>query len=149
MHYIYDNSSNNEHNPHSPPVRVKAGNRSEDEMAHLWLQVLPVKTVTNGPDPRLLLEEAWMRNVLSKEPKDKIALYNLASTLADLGKYQDAMVFYRRALALRPGDEQVLNGLGAALESSGDWNTRKKPTRRPARSIQRTAMPDSIWRVSS
>jgi Flp pilus assembly protein TadD len=126
MHYLYDNSSDNEHNPHSPPVRVKAGNRSEDEMAHLWLQVLPVKTVTSGPDPRLLLEEAWMRNILSKEPKDKIALYNLASTLADLGKYQDALVFYRRALALRPGDEQVLNGLGAAQESSGDWQHAKE-----------------------
>jgi Flp pilus assembly protein TadD len=126
MHYLYDNSSNNEHNPHSPPVRVKAGNRSEDEMAHLWLQVLPAKTVTNGPDPRLLLEEAWMRNVLSKQPNDNIALYNLASALADQGKYQDAMIVYRRALALRPANEQVLDGLGAALERSGDWLEAKK-----------------------
>ena len=79
MRYVYDNSSGNPHNPHNPPVRVKAGNRSEDEMAHLWLQVLPVNTPTDGPDPRLLLEEAWMRSWLRKDPDDIIPLYNLAS----------------------------------------------------------------------
>ena len=99
MRYTYDNSSANAHNPHIPPVRVKAGNRSEDEMAHLWLQVLPVNTPVNGPDPRLLLEEAWMRNWLRKDPDDIIPLYNLASALAGQGKYQDAIVAYRHALA--------------------------------------------------
>jgi Flp pilus assembly protein TadD/mono/diheme cytochrome c family protein len=121
MRYLYDNSSANPHNPHAPPVRVKAGNRSEDEMAHLWLQVLPVNTPSKGPDPRLLLEEAWMRNWLSKDPNDIIPLYNLASALAGQGKYQDAIAAYRHALALHPGDERTLNELGAALENSGDW----------------------------
>jgi Flp pilus assembly protein TadD/mono/diheme cytochrome c family protein len=126
MRYVYDNSSANVHNPHTPPVRVKAGNRSEDEMAHLWLQVLPVNTPANGPDPRLLLEEAWMRNWLSKDPNDIIPLYNLASALAGQGKYQDAMVVYRHALALHPGDERILNEFGATLESSGDWQQAQK-----------------------
>jgi Flp pilus assembly protein TadD len=126
MRYIYDNSSDNPHNPHAPPVRVKAGNRSEDEMAHLWLQVLPVNTPSKGPDPRLLLEEAWMRNWLSKDPNDIIPLYNLASALAGQGKYQDAIVAYRHALALHPGDERTLNELGAALENSGDWQQAQK-----------------------
>jgi Flp pilus assembly protein TadD/mono/diheme cytochrome c family protein len=126
MRYIYDNSSDNAHNPHAPPVRVKAGNRSEDEMAHLWLQVLPVNTPSKGPDPRLLLEEAWMRNWLSKDPNDIIPLYNLASALAGQGKYQDAIVAYRHALALHPGDERTLNELGAALENSGDWQQAQK-----------------------
>jgi Flp pilus assembly protein TadD/mono/diheme cytochrome c family protein len=121
MRYTFDNSSSNTHNPHSPPVRVKAGNRSEDEMAHLWLQVLPVNTPSNGPDPRLLLEETWMRNWLSKDPDDIIPLYNLASALAGQGKYQEAITAYRHALALHPGDERTLNELGAALENSGDW----------------------------
>jgi Flp pilus assembly protein TadD/mono/diheme cytochrome c family protein len=126
MRYVYDNSSDNAHNPHVPPVRVKAGNRSEDEMAHLWLQVLPVNTPAKGPDPRLLLEEAWMRNWLSKDPNDIIPLYNLASALAGQGKYQDAIAAYRHALALHPGDERTLNELGAALENSGDWQQAQK-----------------------
>ncbi len=126
MRYVYDNSSDNPHNPHVPPVRVKAGNRSEDEMAHLWLQLLPVNTPSKGPDPRLLLEEAWMRSWLSKDPNDIIPLYNLASALAGQGKYQEAIVAYRHALALHPGDERTLNELGAALENSGDWQQAQK-----------------------
>ncbi len=126
MRYIYDNSSANEHNPHSPPVRVRAGNRSEDEMAHLWLQVLPVNVPAGSPDPRLLLEEAWMRNWLTKDPGDIVPLYNLASALAAEGKYPEAIAIYRHALALHPGEERTLNELGAALENSGDWQQAQK-----------------------
>ncbi len=126
MRYVYDNSSANEHNPHSPPVRVKAGNRSEDEMAHLWLQVLPVNVPAGSPDPRLLLEEAWMRNWLTKDPGDIIPLYNLASALAAEGKYPEAIAIYRHALVLHPGEERTLNELGATLENSGDWQQAQK-----------------------
>jgi Flp pilus assembly protein TadD/mono/diheme cytochrome c family protein len=126
MHYIYDNSAENVHNPHNPPVRVKAGNRSEDEMAHLWLQVLPVNAAKNGPDPRLLLEEAWMRNKLAKDPDDMLALYNLASSLAGQGRHADAVAAYQHMLTLHPGDERGLNGLGAALNDSGDWQQAQK-----------------------
>src|SRR5262249_2863242 len=45
MHFTYDNSADNALNPNHPPQRVVAGNRSTDEMAHLWLQVLPVRPV--------------------------------------------------------------------------------------------------------
>jgi Flp pilus assembly protein TadD/mono/diheme cytochrome c family protein len=126
MRYTYDNSSGNEHNPHSPPVRVKAGNRSEDEMAHLWLQVLPVNVPPGSPDPRLLLQEAWMRNWLTKDPGDIIPLYNLGSALAAQGRYHDALVVYQHALALHPGDERILNEFGATLENSGDWRQAQK-----------------------
>src|ERR1700733_10521282 len=126
MRYTYDNSSANAHNPHAPPVRVKAGNRSEDEMAHLWLQVLPVNTPAHSPDPRLLLEEAWMRSWLEKDPGDIIPLYNLGSALAGQGKYQEAIAVYQHALALHPGDERILNEFGAALENSGDWQQAQK-----------------------
>ncbi len=50
MRYVYDNSEDNVANPNHPPKRVKGGNRSSDEMAHLWLQVLP-KSVP-GSEPR-------------------------------------------------------------------------------------------------
>lgn len=121
MHYIYDNSAGNIHNPHLPPIRVKAGNRSEDEMAHLWLQVLPIHANKDEGDPRYLLEEAWMRNRLSKEPNDTIALYNLASALVNQQRYQDAVATYQRMLTLHPADERALTGLGVAQESSGRW----------------------------
>ena len=119
MRYTYDNSAANPHNPHVPPVRVRAGNRSEDEMAHLWLQVLPINTPPNAPDPRLLLEEAWMRRRLAKTPTDQITLYNLASALAGQGKYTEAAADFEQELKLGPPDPRTLTALGAALEGAG------------------------------
>ncbi|MEQ1910728.1 MAG: hypothetical protein ABMA15_18050, partial [Vicinamibacterales bacterium] len=42
MTFSFDNSSANRANPESPPRRVIWGQRSTDEMADLWLQVVPV-----------------------------------------------------------------------------------------------------------
>ena len=39
--FTFDNSTNNIRNPHHPPQRVRYGLESTDEMAELWLQVLP------------------------------------------------------------------------------------------------------------
>jgi Flp pilus assembly protein TadD/mono/diheme cytochrome c family protein len=121
MRYTYDNSAANPHNPHVPPVRVRAGNRSEDEMGHLWLQVLPVGAPADGPDPRLLLEEAWMRNRIAKTPGDQVSLYNLAAALAGEGKYAEAAALFEQELKLTPDDSRSLTALGAALEGAGQW----------------------------
>ncbi len=126
MHYVYDNSEDNVHNPNTPPIRVRAGNRSVDEMAHLWLQVLPVNTAKGSPDPRLLLEEAWMEHRAKRNPGDLIALYNLASALAGLGRYAEAAADYRQVLAANPRDAHTLNSLGAALENAGDSSAAEK-----------------------
>jgi Flp pilus assembly protein TadD/mono/diheme cytochrome c family protein len=121
MHYVYDNTEENIHNPNTPPIRVRAGNRSVDEMAHLWIQVLPVNGPKGGPDPRLLLEQAWMEHRVDKNPGNLIALYNLASALAGLGRYTEAAADYRKLLAAHPHDARAFNSLGAALENAGDW----------------------------
>ena len=120
IRYVYDNSADNIHNPNSPPIRVRAGNRSVDEMAHFWLQVLPVNTPRDSPDPRLLLERAWMEHRVKRGPDDVIARYNLAAAEAGLGHYDRAAVEYRQVLSATPGDARALNSLGAALESAGD-----------------------------
>jgi Flp pilus assembly protein TadD len=122
MKYIYDNSAANPHNPNSPPIRVRAGNRSVDEMGHLWLQVLPVNTAANGPDPRLLLEEAWMRRRLSKTPADTIDMFNLAGALAGQNKFAEAAEVYEKELKLDPKNTRSLTALGAALEGAGQFD---------------------------
>ncbi|MFY9937228.1 MAG: tetratricopeptide repeat protein, partial [Silvibacterium sp.] len=121
MHYIYDNSRENVHNPNDPPIRVRAGNRSVDEMGHLWLQVLPVNTSPNSLDPRLLLEAAWMENRLRKEPRDTLALYNLAATETSEDNYARAVQIYKQVVEINPKDARAWNGLGVALENTGDW----------------------------
>src|SRR5271155_1039874 len=121
MRYTYDNSKGNIRNPSSPPVRVKAGNRSVDEMGHLWLQVLPRALPNSDLDPRLLLEQAWMQNSLRKNPDDHTALYNLASVEMIEGSYAPAVSLYQRALTSSPDDVRTMTALGAALDGEGNW----------------------------
>ena len=88
MRYAYDNSAENVRNPNHPPVRVMAGNRASDEMAHLWLQVLPSDSATAAEaagDPRALIQEAMARHHLEKNPEDFEAHYNLAALLQARG----------------------------------------------------------------
>ena len=135
MRYTYDNSAANVHNPNDPPIRVRAGNRSTDEMGHLWLQVLPVNQPPDVPDPRLLLEEAWMRNKLRKQPTDTLALFNLAGAEMGERRYSDAVTAYTRELALQPDDARAWTALGAAYEKNGD-------TRRAREALQKAVTVD-------
>ncbi len=121
MRYTYDNSTANIRNPNSPPIRVKAGNRSVDEMGHLWLQVLPRPMKGSNEDPRALLEKAWMENRLRKDPSDHTALYNLASVEMNAGDYESAVATYQRALTRSPNDPLTLTAMAAALGAAGDW----------------------------
>jgi Flp pilus assembly protein TadD/mono/diheme cytochrome c family protein len=122
MQYSYDNSAGNVHNQHVPPVRVRAGNRSEDEMGHLWLQVLPVNETGSAFDLRLQLEEAWMRRRLEKTPGDTVDMYNLASALAGQDKFIEAAALYDRELKLDAKNARVLTALGAAQEGAGQMD---------------------------
>jgi Flp pilus assembly protein TadD/mono/diheme cytochrome c family protein len=121
MRYTYDNSKENVRNPSSPPVPVKAGNRSVDEMGHLWLQVLPRVSPHASEDPRLLLERAWMQNNLRKDPDDHTALYNLASVEMIEGDYASAASLYRRELTRSSDDVRTMVALGTALDGAGAW----------------------------
>ena len=117
MRYTYDNSAANPHNPSSPPVRVRAGNRSMDEMGHLWLQLLP-RGAGDGRGPVL---RAWMETRLRKDPADPTALFNLASLDLNGGDAAQAADLYGRALAARPDSVQTEVALGTALVQVGDW----------------------------
>ena len=81
LRYVYDNSEENPLNPNHPPARVVGGNRSSDEMCHLWLQVLPVNFDPAQGDPRMVLQEALARHNVEKNPGDFEAHYNLAAML--------------------------------------------------------------------
>jgi tetratricopeptide (TPR) repeat protein len=119
LRYVYDNSADNPLNPNHPPVRVRAGNRSSDEMCHLWLQVLPIHYDAAQGDPRMLLQEALARHNIEKDPADFEAHYNLAAMLQAASKLEDAMREYEIALRLRPNDAAANNAMGAALLASG------------------------------
>ena len=115
MRYRYDNSADNIANPNSPPQRVRAGNRAADEMAHLWLQVLPLTPSPGERDPRMTLQEALARHHIENNPADFEAHYNLAAMLQARGATVEALEQYQAALGLRPGEPTVENALGGAL----------------------------------
>jgi len=119
MRYVYDNSSDNPANPNDPPRRVVAGNRSSDEMAHLWLQVLPHAPPDTAFDLRMLLQEAMARHNLEKNPADFEAHYNLAAMLQTRGAQDEAIKHFELAVRLRPQDATANNGLGASLLAAG------------------------------
>ena len=114
MRISYDNSAANVRNPHDPPRRVVAGNRSTDEMGHLWIQVLPRQR-----EDRWVLQETYMRRRLEKYPGDFVAHANLAAALEERGRRDEAVAEYGQALRARPKSAAVLNNLGAALQASG------------------------------
>jgi Flp pilus assembly protein TadD len=120
MKYTYDNSEDNIANPNHPPQRVMAGNRARDEMAHLWLQVIPLKASESDPDPRKTLLEAFARHRVAKNPADFEAHYNLAAMLQARGQLDDAIAEYSRAVELHPNDATANNSLGGALLATGD-----------------------------
>ena len=119
MRYVYDNSEDNALNPNHPPERVRGGNRSKDEMAHLWLQVLPRNFDSHAGDPRMLLQEALARHNIRNNPEDFAAHYNLASMLQARGDTADAQTEYEAALQIRPEDATANNAFGAVLLASG------------------------------
>jgi Flp pilus assembly protein TadD len=120
MRFAYDNSTENVRNPNHPPQRVVAGNRANDEMAHLWLQVLPTDGASGGSgDPRALIQEAMARHHLEKNPEDFEAHYNLAALLQARGDVAGSYQQFSEAVRLRPSDAAANNGLGAALLAAG------------------------------
>ena len=114
MRWRYDNTAANPRNPHQPPQRVLNGDRSQDEMAHLWLQLLP-QADNPGTDPRRTLHRATLERRLEKDPQDFFAIYSIASLQQDAGELEPALSLYQKALALRPTDATALNATGTAL----------------------------------
>jgi Flp pilus assembly protein TadD len=115
MRITYDNSTSNPRNPNHPPKRVRTGDRAEDEMGHIWLQLLPDVTAGEHIDPRFAIEEAVMRRRLEKYPADFVAHYNLGALLQYRGDLAGAISCYREALRVEPANPSAHNSLGAAL----------------------------------
>ena len=97
MRYTYDNSASNPRNPNSPPQRVVAGNRTEDEMAHLWIQVLP----ENNLDLQVL-NESKARHQLTKYPNKHDKRVSLGKALVAQGKNVDAVSEFRKIIESDP-----------------------------------------------
>ena len=115
MRYQYDNSIANPRNPNRPPKRVRGGNQATDEMAHLWLQLLP----RDRGDHRREIQEAAMRHRLDKHPNDFSAHLNLGAILMSRLDMQGAVKILECAVRIDPLRPEAHDMLGAALQSLG------------------------------
>lgn len=125
MEYSYDNSTNNRHNPTVPPVRVRYGQQTSEEMGDLWLQVLP-----RQPAELALLRRDISRKELAEDlvgdesmlaaaPSEAGRHTNLANGYIRAGRIGDAIVQLREALRLDPDAAVAHNNLAATLVSAG------------------------------
>ena len=115
MRFSYDNSATNPRNPNTPPQRVSAGDQASDEMAHLWLQVLP-----RGPgDRRRELQEALLRHRLEQDPDNFEANFNLGAVMLSRLDARGAVTMLETAVRNESNRADARSMLGLALAATG------------------------------
>lgn len=126
VRFTYDNSAGNPRNPASPPVRVRYGGQSSDEMANLWLQAVP----RAAADLAVLKEDyartAAMRRIagylamLAESPGRAGIHRGLGFAYLRVGNMERAFAHLTEALRLEPGDAVVHYSLGNLEAGRGD-----------------------------
>ena len=115
--YRYDNSADNPDNPSDPPVRVREGDRSVDEMGNLTLQV-----TVSDLDARRRLGEAAARRALQKRPADHSKRVELAMLLRELRRVDEAVAEVQKVLAAAPSSPAALCELGNCRVVAGRFD---------------------------
>jgi Flp pilus assembly protein TadD len=125
MRFTYDNSAGNPANPSNPPVRVRLGQRSRDEMANLSLQWL----TASPADTTALLVSFFDKNVLGniaygearvREMPDSIPdRLLLGSSCVQARRYAEALPHLEAVLALDPRNAVAEGQLGGAYLGLG------------------------------
>jgi Flp pilus assembly protein TadD len=125
MRFTYDNSASNPANPSKPPVRVRLGSRSRDEMANLSLQWL----TASPADTTALRVSFFEKHVLSniaygearvRETPDSIPdRLLLGSSYVQAGRYAEAVPQLEAALTLDPRNAIAEGHLGGAYLGLG------------------------------
>ena len=104
MRYTFDNSEANGDNPSNPPVRVRLGPRSVDEMAELGLQLMPKSTA----DAALLAQSFDDRDTLASVALGEMRVRESPGSAADRqflgGALRRGRPIRRRDSAPRGGD---------------------------------------------
>lgn len=107
--FTYDNSAGNPRNPSDPPRRVVYGPGSMDEMAELWLQVVP------------------------RDPAD----YTTLATDFAAKDTRDRVAGWLKAVELDPGDALAHSGLGAVYQARDELDAAERHYRAALRSEPR------------
>ncbi|HEX9365534.1 MAG TPA: tetratricopeptide repeat protein [Vicinamibacterales bacterium] len=121
MRYTYDNSEANEENPRHPPVRVRLGPKSTDEMAELGLQLLPKSPADAAQLVREFDDRDSLANVALGEMRVREApnvagnQSFLGGAYVEVGRFADAIPHLDAALRIDERSASAHGDLGTAL----------------------------------
>jgi tetratricopeptide (TPR) repeat protein len=125
MEWQYDNSRGNPRNPHEPPRRVTYGQRTSDEMAELWLQVVTRTTggreiLTRSVRVNVLPQEIAGHEMMVRADPDNITLRDdLALLYVEARDISRAAIHFAESLRVRPQSPAANYNLGTALVALG------------------------------
>ena len=128
MRFTFDNSAANPRNRVRPPRRVRSGPRSTDEMAQLWLEVVPRRAedaaILNADFARrTLLASIEAAELDARLDANVAAAHNmLATRYLQVGRVADAQAQLEEALRLDPRDAEAHSNLGVVLQRQGRLN---------------------------
>lgn len=124
MRYTYDNSAQNERNPHIPPRHVRYGTQSEDEMGDLIVQLLP-RTQAGEQSIRRDYSRHWLRQevagyetLLLHDPDNAEHHQVLGVFYMSLGAGPKAIEHLRAAIRLRPEVPEAHLNLATVLHNA-------------------------------
>ena len=125
MRFTYDNSAENPRNPSNPPVRVRYGGESTNEMGNLWMQVVPVNAgelaalradyLRKSAERRL----AALDQLAREQPGNAGVRRLLGATYLGLGQADNASSALAEAVRLGPRDAGARYNYGLALAAKG------------------------------
>jgi Flp pilus assembly protein TadD len=125
MTVTYDNSAGHQPKIGQVPVRVRYGPRSSDEMADLWLQVIPKRSTELDVLARDFVRRRTESRIAAAEravqaaPGDAGPHDLLGNRYLAAGRLADAVREFRQALRLKPDYPEAANNLGVALLQGG------------------------------
>jgi Flp pilus assembly protein TadD len=124
MRFTYDNSDANRRSP-KPPRRVIWGQHSTDEMAALWVEVIPQRSEDATVLTRDYFQRAQSADLASAElrvrvnPRDAAAHNALAIHYVRAGRLDEARQQLSEALRIAPRDAEAHSNLGTVAQMQG------------------------------
>lgn len=125
MRITFDNSAANPRNPFHPPRDVRFGLSTTDEMAEVWLQLLPrtpaaARALADTVVKRTARDVvAYMRERLRMDPDDGVAHLRLGGGLLAQGQFDAARREFQRAAELMPASDDAPYQLGLVNRAQG------------------------------
>lgn len=113
MSLQFDNSAANVRNPFSPPRAVRYGPNTTDEMAELWLQLLPRDAAGASRFEQALVQRialdtiAYNEQRLRMDPFDGMAMVNIGRARLAQRRLAEAEALFRHAVRVNPGLDEA------------------------------------------